>query len=272
MKKFLFIFFCANLFFSQTNNTLQELGIIEIKLGEKKDNINLTKGGIFKEISFKKNDSNEIESINLQIDKKSVKQNREKIIESLEKNFGKPYANIDSNYFFFRKNLEKALFNISNISGMESSLHFHRYNPLINEKFDEFTNTKYFFVDSEGYDDLYALSGSTFYLKFMGSEKESVKNVFLIIRTKNENWKFIEKVTFLNDGKTFDISAKSDREIDKSGFTKEVSVISLSKNEIDQILESKTSKIRISGKVNDDLEINDFIKESLKSLVTKMKM
>lgn len=165
------------------------------------------------------------------------------------------------------KNLEKAIAEIDYVGGIKySSISFFKYEPEISEKIDEFTEKKYILIQSSGYDEVFASFDSYYRIGFRGLESKNFKGIFMIINTKNEEWKFIENLIFLNDGQTYEIPISSNREVTKDGQTSEKLAVQLPSELIQKILNSKSSKLRVSGKTNDDLILTTFVIETLKKL------
>ncbi|MBD8019155.1 hypothetical protein [Kaistella pullorum] len=272
MRKILFLF-VTNLYFAQTNETLKDFKIDEIKMGETvastnaEQKIGLAENIFFKELTYKTNKDIKVNQIQLRFTKdKVLNKNKYEILDILKKNFGDYYYTFD-NYYFYRKNLQKALAVIDYVGGVkDSQIVFHKYEPEVSEKIDEFTDTKYISVQTSGWDDVYINMNNYYRIGFKGVESKELRGIFMTISTKNDDWKFIENLIFLNDGETFELAAKSDREVTKDGKTKEFSVVLLTKEQIDIILKSNVSKLRISGKSNDDVVLTTFVKESLRVL------
>lgn len=270
MKKFLLLFI-ANLAFAQTNVTLNDFKINSIKMGETATSSNSDKleilNDLFKSYKFQTNSEKQVNRIDLYFTKdKVLLKNKSEILDVLKKNFGEPYASF-SNTYMFRKNLEKAIAEIDYVGGIKySSISFFKYEPEISEKIDEFTGKKYILIQSSGYDEVFASYDSYYRIGFRGVESKDFKEIFMIINTKNEEWKFIENLIFLNDGQTYEIPISSNREVTKDGQTSEKLAVQLPPELIQKIINSKSSKLRVSGKTNDDLILTTFVIETLKKL------
>lgn len=268
MKKLLF-FLVANFTFAQTNETLNDFKINDIKMGEisTKPNTIELQNDFFKSIKYQTNLQQEISRIDLSFAKdKVLLKNKTEIVDILKKNFGEPYASF-SNTYMFRKDLEKAIANIDYVGGTKySSISFFKYEPQISEKIDEFTNDKYISIESSGYDEVFIKYDTYYRIGFKGLESKDFKGIFMIINTKNEDWKFIENLIFLNDGQTFEIPMSSKREVTKDGKTSERLAVEIPSELIMKIINSNSSKLRISGKTNDDLTLTTFVIETLKRL------
>ena len=271
MKKILLLFI-ANLTLAQTNETLSDFKINEIKMGtvptsnfpENKIDI---ENEFFQSIKFQTNSQKQIDRIDLSFTKNKVLlKNKYEILDILKKNFGEPYASF-SNTSMFRKNLEKAIAEIDYVGGIKySSISFFTYEPAITENIDEFTNNKYISIASSGYDEVFINYKTYYRIGFRGLESKDLKGIFMIINTENEDWKFIENLIFLNDGQTFEIPINSQREVTKDGKTSEKLAVLLPPDLIHKIINSKSSKLRVSGKTNDDLTLTTFVIETLKRL------
>lgn len=272
MKKLLF-FLVANSTFAQTNEALNDFKINDIKMGEvsTKPNTIELQNDFFKSIKYQTNLQKEISRIDLSFTKDKVLiKNKTEIIDILKKNFGEPYASF-SNTYMFRKDLEKAIANIDYVGGIKySSISFFRYEPQISERIDEFTNDKYISIESSGYDEVFIKYNTYYRIGFTGLESKDFKGIFMIITTKNEDWKFIENLIFLNDGETFEIPMSSKREITKDGKTSERLAVELPPELIMKIINSKSSKLRLSGKTNDDLTLTTFVIETLRRIKAYM--
>ncbi|WP_434979089.1 hypothetical protein [Daejeonia sp. YH14] len=269
MKK-LFFFLIANLTFAQTNETLNDLKISEIKMDEisnKEKGMSEIQNELFKSFKYETNSQKQVDRIDLYFTKdKVLLKNKSEIIDILKKNFGEPYASF-SNTYMFRKNLEKAIANIDYVGGIKySSISFFKYEPEISEKVDEFTGNKYTSINSSGYDEVFVNYNDYYRIGFKGMESKESKGIFMIINTKNDEWKFIENLIFLNDGQTNEIAIRSDRDITKDGKTSEKLAVQLPEELIQKIINSKSSKLRISGKANDDLTLTTFVIETLRRL------
>lgn len=269
MKKLLF-FLIANLTFAQTNETLNDLKITGIKMDEisnKDKGTSEIQNELFKSFKYETNSQKQVDRIDLYFTKdKVLLKNKSEIIDVLKKNFGEPYASF-SNTYMFRKNLEKAIANIDYVGGIKySSISFFKYEPEISEKIDEFTGNKYTSINSSGYDEVFINYNDYYRIGFKGMESKDFKGIFMIINTQNDEWKFIENLIFLNDGQTNEIAIRSDRDITKDGKTSEKLAVQLPEELIQKIINSKSSKLRISGKANDDLTLTTFVIETLRKL------
>lgn len=276
MKKLLLAtILISGLTFAQTNNTLTEFGIFNIKMGEtktEKSGIITIENAIFKSVEFDTDENKSVNKIVLKFkNDKAMKSSKSFLLGALQNNFGEAYGAF-SGTSMFRRNLEKAIVNIDSYDGVKySDIYFFKYDPVVNENTDEFTHVKYFNIDSNGYDEVYLtgkyVDNERYYqFKFKGVEDKGVKKIFMLILTKSEDWKFIDRIIFLNDGESFEIKASSEREVMRDGKTSEVLAVELPEALIKKILESSSHKLRISGKGNDDLVLTPFVIETLRRL------
>ncbi len=274
MKKFLLILFLY-LFsirsFAQIKEFYESLGlnIPFNELSNYEGEVKVTHD-IFKSIKINKNQG-EIISIFLNFKSVNALKKSEKIlVDQLSKYFGKVecFINLQSGKSYSgEKGVESVRFDayIKNDMFSISAIRLYYYKPYITSEIDEFTNVKLYHING-GDLGIQSPNGTYYHFDFIVTEQDKNLFLFMLISTKNEDWKFISKILVKTDNETLEYDAESKRELISYKKLEEKVIVYLSPHDVKAIITSKDVKIRISGRSNEDMLVTENIIHGLREL------
>lgn len=279
MRKILLFLLSYSISFGQINETLKELNVNEIqlnkpyqgsfklnKLNQKTFSIN---NPLFNSVVYDLDNNGNVNFIRLFFNnKKIIKQAEEIINPILQDKFTSFKCRSQSygNTCFFRNGLESGYVGYYQGSLFDVAwVQLHQDKLTITKNYDEFNKTTRYKVEG-GYQSIDSHLGDTFEMYFVKIVSPLSSNVFMTVKKEGKDWRFIEKALFLTDNDDVTtIDARSSKDITDFGI-QEVSVVPLPEELINKILKSKTVKLRLNGKMNDDFVFNEIQIEALRKV------
>ncbi|WP_312133414.1 hypothetical protein [Empedobacter sp.] len=270
--------------FSQSKEVLKEFGIKDLELNKTYTDLSrfnknqngkyfydLIDNPYFKKVELSFSEDNRLYYIGLKFkDKKVLKANQSKVLSILIANFGE-FKEIPYSYIFDHGTEQADFTNYENNVDLLTGVSLRGVYQNTEVNYDDF-DSKYIYTSNGNYKNVYSNKKAEVIVDFLAVKNQGkVVDYFMSFDMTSVDWKDIQRVIFLLDGERFEVEGLTDFNFTKKGNKKESLMIEVKKDLIDKLINSKDSKFRIQGKVNDDFVFNEKLKYALSAFIKSIK-